>query len=317
VVVAGEFKPYENCLSEVKVLTGFENISPPEWIEQLPRLGVGLGFRRELAREIMAHAGQIDFLEIISEHFLDPTPFDSRLLRELARQFPLIPHGLNLSPGTAEPVREDYLRRLAQLISRISPAWWSDHLAITRAGRIDIGHLSPLIETERSLDIVTENIARARSFVGIPFVLENIAYTLRLPGAKMSEAAFLSRVLAQTDSGLLLDLMNLHANSQNHGYDAYEFLSRIPLERVVQVHVIGGHYHNGVLIDSHSQRTPGEVWNLLEFVARRTSVKAVLIEWDERFPDFAVILDEIARAREIIARSETEASTTEVVNVVA
>lgn len=298
-------------------MSGFENISPPKWIERLPKLGVGLGFRKGLAREIMAHAGQIDFLEIISEHFLDPTPFDSRLLQKLARQFPLIPHGLNLSPGTAEPVREDYLQRLARLINEIKPAWWSDHLAMTRAGRIDIGHLSPLIETEASLDIVTQNIARARSFIALPFVLENIAYTLRLPGAEMSEAEFLSRALAQTDSGLLLDLMNLHANSQNHGYDAYEFLSAIPLERVVQVHVIGGHYHNGVLIDSHSRRAPDEVWSLLEFVARRTNVKAVLIEWDERFPDFAVILDEIARAREIIARSETEESTTEVIHVVA
>jgi len=59
-----------------------------------------------------------------------------------------------------------------------------------------------------------------------------------------------------------------------------------------------------VLIDSHSQRTPDEVWQMLEYVAARTDIKAVLIEWDEQFPDFGVILDELTRARGVLARSE-------------
>ena len=69
----------------------------------------------------------------------------------------------------------------------------------------------------------------------------------------------------------------------------------------MQVHIIGGHYHHGVLIDSHSHRTPDEVWQLLDYVARRTGINAVLIEWDEQFPDFGVVLEELARAREILA----------------
>src|SRR5262249_27656481 len=164
----------------------------------------------------------------------------------------------------------------AHLVDRVGPPWWSDHLALTRVGPIDIGHLSPVPQTAEMLDVVCRNIAQARSQVTLPFIIENIAYTLRLPGAEMSEAEFLSNVLRRTDSGLLLDLMNLHANACNHGYDAYEFLATLPLERVVQIHIIGGHYHNGTLIDSHSHRTPDVVWNLLEFVASRTTIKAVL-----------------------------------------
>ncbi len=272
----------------------------PSWIERLPYLGAGLGFRRPLARQIYRHAAEVDFLEIISEHYLDPLPFDRRELGELARRFPLVPHGLNLSPGTAEPADEDYLRRVARLVEETRAPWWSDHLAMTRAGRIDIGHLSPLLLTEETLGIVCENINRARSVVGAPLIIENIAYTLQLPGAEMSEAEFLSAVLERTDSGLLLDLMNLHANAHNHGFDPEEFLSAIPLERVVQVHIIGGHYDRDILVDSHSARTPDPVWEMLKLVARRTEVKAVLLEWDEQLPDFAVIRDELARAREIL-----------------
>jgi hypothetical protein len=131
---------------------------------------------------------------------------------------------------------------------------------MTRSGRIDIGHLAPITLNQEMLRIVCGNIKQARAEVAAPFIIENIAYTLRMPGAELSEAEFLSRVVETTDSGLLLDLMNLHANSQNHDYDPYEFLASIPLERVVQVHIIGGHYHHGVLIDSHSHRTPEEVW---------------------------------------------------------
>ena len=283
------------------------NRVPATSIGELPRLGVGIGFRRPLAREIVSHAADIDFLEIISEHYLNPTGFESRELMELGERFRLIPHGLSLSPGSAEPIREDYVRAVAGLVGRVQAPWWSDHLAMTRLGRIDIGHLAPIPLTWEMLEMVCANIQQARAAISAPFIIENIAYTVRIPKEEMSEAEFLSRVLERTDSGLLLDLMNLHANSVNHHYDAYEFLDSVPLERVVQVHIIGGHYHNGVLIDSHSRRTPDPVWQLLEYVAARTEIKAVLIEWDEQFPDFGVILEELARAREVLARSREAA----------
>lgn len=277
----------------------------PAWIDQLPRLGVGLGFRRPLARQIIDHAGEIDFLEIISEHYLGFSRYDKRELRELRRRFTLVPHGLSLSPGTLEPADERYLRDVNRLVRKVDAPWWSDHLAMTRAGRIDIGHLAPVPMTREMLEVVCRNITRAKDRVRRPFAIENIAYTLQLPGADVSEAGFISRVLERTDSGLLLDLMNLHANSRNHGYDPYLFLDSIPLRRVVQVHIIGGHYAGGVLVDSHSRPTPEEVWRMLEFVARRTEIKAVLLEWDELFPEFNVIVEQLERARAILAGAQS------------
>jgi uncharacterized protein (UPF0276 family) len=273
-----------------------------EWISRLPRLGVGIGFRRPLAQHIIAHGSEVDFLEIISEHYFDLTRFARRELGELRARFRLVPHGLGLSPGAALPPPKEYLRSVERLARLVDAPWWSDHLAITRAGSIDIGHLAPVFLTEDALMTTCENINRATEAVGRPFIIENIAYTFRPPGAEMSEAAFLSRVLEQTDSGLLLDLMNLYANAVNHGYDPYRFLDEIPLERVVQVHIIGGHFAGGILIDSHSRATPDAVWRLLEYVAARTEIKAVLLEWDEDFPCFEVILEELDRARAALAR---------------
>jgi hypothetical protein len=156
--------------------------------------------------------------------------------------------------------------------------------------------------THEALDVASVNILRAREAVAAPFVIEHIASPLVLPGAEMSEAAFITELLRRTGAGLLLDLMNVYANGWNHGVDPYAFLEGIPLDRVVYVHVIGGRFEDGVLIDSHSDRTPREVWEMLACVARRVRLKGVLIEWDDEFPAFEVILDEIARARQAMGR---------------
>jgi uncharacterized protein (UPF0276 family) len=282
--------------------TSRRSIARPHWIDQLPVLGVGLGFRRPLARQIVESQSEIDFLEIITEHYLDPTEFQIRELMELQQRFPLIPHGLSLSPGTSEDAPVDYLDSVASLVDRVKAPWWSDHLAVTRVGRIDIGHLSPVQFTEEALAISCENILRATKRIRAPFIIENIAYNFQLPGAEMSEGGFLTRLLESTDSGLLLDLMNLHANATNHKYDPFEFLSEIPLERVVQVHIIGGHFDQGVLVDSHSHSTPGEVWEMLDYVSERTVINGVLLEWDDHFPDMNTILADLAEARTILSR---------------
>ena len=92
--------------------------------------------------------------------------------------------------------------------------------------------------------------------------------------------------------------MNLHANAVNHGYDPQQFLERLPLERVVQLHFVGGHWSDDILVDSHSEPTPPEVWDLLELVLMRAPVKGVILERDENIPPFRELVRELDRARE-------------------
>ncbi len=266
---------------------------------RLPTLGVGLGFREPYRGDLFLHRGRVDFLEITADQYFDGTPEKERELVLLADHFPLVPHGLNLSLGSAEGLDLGYLRRLSALVEQIKPPWWSEHIAFTRAGGVEIGHLSPLPFTREALEVLCRNISLVRRWIPTPLVLENITYTVAVPGAEMSEAEFLAEVVERTDCGLLLDVTNLHTNAVNHGYAAEAFLERLPLERVVQLHFAGGFWDDGVLVDSHSEPTPAPVWDLLGHVLARAPVKGVVLERDENLPPFEVLLGELDRARSV------------------
>ncbi len=274
----------------------------------LPELGVGLGYRRELHDQIMEHRDGIDFLEVVSEECLHATPDRLEAILSLADDFPLIPHGVGLSIGTALPPSPDYLRRLASVVNAMDPHWYSDHLSFSRVAEADVAQLTPLWFTEESLEVVCHNLGILKDHIDAPFLLENITYYFPIPGAEMSEAEFFTRVLETADCGMLLDVNNLHINSCNLGYDPYQFLESIPLERVVQIHIAGGRQLMGMIVDTHGSPVQPEVWDLLRWVVDHAPVKGVLLEWDQDFPDFPVLMEHLDQARAILAaRSPTGA----------
>ena len=130
-----------------------------------------------------------------------------------------------------------------------------------------------------------------------PLILENITYMVRFPSSEMSEAEFISKILEETDCGLLLDVTNLYINSRNFDFDWRKFLDEIPLERVVQLHFVGSHRHGNKLIDGHSHKTENEIWEVYREVCQRCDVKGAILERDGNFPPFQEILDEIETAR--------------------
>lgn len=249
------------------------------------------------------HRKEIDFLEITADHYIDATRVKLAELKLLKQHFTLIPHGLGLSLGSAEGVDEIYLEKFAGLVENVQPEWFSDHICFTKSGGVDIGHLSPVPFTKESLKVLIRNISRVKERIKTPFILENITYMFRYQNNEMDEADFLWTLLDETDCGLLLDVTNLYINSVNHRYDWRKFLDKLPLERVVQLHFVGGHKHKNYLIDSHSQKTQDEIWEVFREVCWRADVKGAILERDENFPPFTEILEELRTARRLGEKS--------------
>lgn len=278
-------------------------------IRELPNLGVGLGFREPLRPDIFLNPQKIDFLEITSDHYLDAAPRKLEELDLLRDTFALVPHSLDLSLGSAEGVDDAYLDKLAALIERVRPPWFSDHICFTGSNGIKIGHLAPVPYTDEALSVFVRNIEKVKKRIAVPLILENITYNITFPSSQMTEPEFISNLLEETDCGLLLDATNLYINSQNNGYDWRAFLDRLPLDRVVQLHFVGSHKHDGRLIDAHSDRTEDEIWTVFEEICVRCDVKGAVLERDEKFPDFGELLDELETARHLIKTNKCFAQT--------
>ncbi len=269
-------------------------------VSALPALGAGYSYRRGYRVDTFVNQSKLGVLEIIADHFLSGSPESRRELDLLAEHFTLVPHGLDLSLGSADGLDEAYLERFAALVARVRAPWWTEHVAFTRAGDVRIGHLAPLPFTREALDVVSRNLAHARRRIGdVPCALENIASPFVLAGAEMSEPEFLSQLTERTGCGLLLDGDNLHANVANHGGDAERFMDALPPDAVVQLHVAGGEWIAETYVDSHAHAVDEDVWRLVESACRRFPIKAVVIERDERLPIFDDLLAEVKRAHAI------------------
>jgi uncharacterized protein len=277
-------------------------------ISDLPKLGVGIGFRPQLRADSFLNRDRIDFLEITSDHYIDSPAKKLDELELLAENFPLIPHSLELSLGSAEGVDDEYLAKLTDVVDIANPPWFSDHLCFTRSGGAKIGHLAPVPFTEEALGVFVRNIKHVRKRIAVPLILENITYNVEYPSSTMTESVFIRRLLDETDCGLLLDVANLYINSVNLEFDWRDWLNEIPLNRVVQVHFVGAHRGEDRLIDAHADATGDDVWNVFREVSVRCDIKGAVLERDENFPEFSELISEMETARELVMSPEAIAA---------
>lgn len=267
-------------------------------IKKLPELGIGLGLRRALYKDILKNKNKIDWLEIAPENYILRGGETIQNLLTIKKHFPIIPHGLNLSVGGTDPFDKELIKNIKKLFEIINPPWYSDHLCFNYVEGTYIHDLIPLPFNKSVVKHVVNRIKKIQDFFGIPFLIENPSYYVVLD-YQMNEADFISEIVEKSDCGLLLDINNVYVNSKNHKYDAVKFLDSIPIERTVQVH-IAGHLNQGkIIIDTHGEPIAKEVYNLLKELLKRCNPKAILLERDFNFPRFSSLLNEIEKIKKI------------------
>ncbi len=266
-----------------------------------PSLGLGVGWRPELALAIDHHPG-LGFVELTAESHDPDLPLAEPVRLLLERGVRAVVHGVSLSLGGAEPPHPDRLRALARLARETGAPLVSEHVAFVRAAGVEAGHLLPVPRTRRSLDVLVENVRAAAAALPVPLALENIATLVEWPGGEMSEAGFLAELLQRTGSLLLLDVSNVHANARNHGLDPLAYLDTLPLERLAYVHVGGGVERDGVYHDTHAHGVDPASLVLLEELAARAEVPGAMLERDDDFPPAEELLAELAAIETAVER---------------
>jgi uncharacterized protein (UPF0276 family) len=267
----------------------------------------GLGLRRALLEPLQAAAaGDFDFLECAPENWIGVGGKFGDALDALSAKHPLVCHGLSLSLGGFAPLDETFLGRVRRFLDRHHVAMYSEHLSYCA----DDGHLYDLLPipfTEEAVHHVAARIRQAQDIVGRRIAVENVSYYATPPVGgdqhALREIDFINAVLAEADCDLLLDVNNIYVNAINHRYDAHEFLSQLPGERVAYIHV-AGHYDEAddLKVDTHGAPVKDAVWQLLGAAYERLGPRPTLLERDFNIPPYAELVAELDTIRDVMRR---------------
>lgn len=260
--------------------------------------GFGLGLRAPHYEDMLAQRpANVDFLEIISENFMDAHQGYRDFLADLRQDYAFVMHGVSLSVGSTDPLDRDYLRKIKALADFLQVAWVSDHVCWTGVGGRNSHDLLPVPYTEEALSHIVARIGQAQDMLERRLVLENPSSYVTFADSTMSESTFLARMAEEADCGLLLDVNNVHVSAFNHGFDARRYIDALPVGRVAQIHV-AGHAHYGThIIDTHDRAVSAEVWALYRHALAHVGTAATTVERDAHIPPFAALLAELDTAR--------------------
>jgi uncharacterized protein len=266
----------------------------------LPNLGLGVGLRPVHFSYILEHSPPVDWFEAISENFMDSQGRPRRILAQVAERYPVVLHGVSLSIGSTDPLDFGYLAKLKRLADAVGAAWVSDHVCWTGVAGINAHDLLPLPLNEDSLRHTVERIRTVQEVLERPLVLENPSTYVGFVGSTMPDWEFLTRMAAEADCGLLLDVNNVYVSSVNNDFDPVEFIRSVPHERVVQFHLAGHTNCQTHIIDTHDDYVIDPVWELYRLAHALTGGASTLLEWDARIPPFPVVHAEVLKARQFM-----------------
>ncbi|WP_266170946.1 DUF692 domain-containing protein [Dyella subtropica] len=274
----------------------------------LPYLGYGLGLRVDHYETLLEHPGNVEWLEIVSENYMIPGGRPLVWLEKFRERFPLVMHGVSMSIGSADPLDDGYLARLAALARRVEPAWISDHLCWTGVQGINLHDLMPLPYTEEALTHVVDRVRRVQDVLGRRILLENVSSYISFAESQLTEWQFLAAVAERADCLILLDINNIYVSAHNHGFSPLDYLDGIPASRVQQFHLAGHEHGDRLLIDTHDAPIIDPVWNLYVEAVRRYGKVSTMIERDDHIPPLAELLAELDHARLLAAPLLREAA---------
>ncbi|MFD3648488.1 DUF692 domain-containing protein [Streptomyces cyaneofuscatus] len=266
------------------------------------KLGIGIGWRPEIAAEVEALTG-VDWVEVVAENLCADHLPDS-LVRLRERGVTVVPHGVSLGLGGADRPDAERLAGLAARAELLGTPLVTEHIAFVRAGgpltaspRLEAGHLLPVPRTWDALEVLCENVAIAQDALPVPLALENIAALVSWPDEELTEGQFLAELVERTGVRLLIDVANLHTNHVNLGQDPAKALDELPVEAIAYVHVAGGVEKNGVWHDTHAHPVTAPVLDVLAELRSRVDPPGVLLERDDAFPPGAELAAELETIR--------------------
>jgi uncharacterized protein (UPF0276 family) len=270
------------------------------------RAQVGLAHGPGIVDLARSHGDLIDYIEFPFEQLRH-----SPSLAAAQDVAPVVLHCASMSVAGFLPPSEETVAAIAAEAGRTQTPWIGEHLAFVSAdGLVEAGErdapattltftLCPQLSDE-TVERVAQNLSWLAPRFPVPIILENSPQYYAIPGSTMTLTEFVGNVSSRCDVDLLLDLTHLTITGMNTGADPFVELEKLPLERVVEIHVSGLSAQSGIAWDDHATPAPDIVFALLERALRRSRPRAVTIEYNwSQIPD-SVLLAHLRKTRGIL-----------------
>ncbi len=260
----------------------------------------GIGLRAQLHQPFLDSRPAVGWVEAHSENYFAVGGAQPEFLERIRADYPLSLHGVGLSLGSSDPLDATHLAHLKRIVERFEPGLVSEHLSWGAIQGRHFNDLLPLPYTEEALSHMVARVREVQDLLGRQILIENVSSYLEYTCSSLREWEFLTALVSESGCGLLLNVNNVYVSAHNHGFDAREFLERLPVNAVKEIH-LAGHSRNSfggrdILVDTHSTHVCADVWGLYAAAVRRFGEVPALIEWDTDIPALEVLVAEAHKA---------------------
>jgi uncharacterized protein (UPF0276 family) len=262
---------------------------------------VGLGFRRDIAAEIMSleNLDKPAFVELAPENWIELGGYWGKILKEVAEKYPITSHGLSLSIGSPDPLNWDFIKQVKTFLREYNISVYSEHLSYSQSNNAHVYDLLPIPFRADAVKHIVQRIREVQDFLEMEITLENVSYYTPV-AAEMTEAEFISAIVNESGCKLLLDINNVYVNAFNHKYDAKDFIKSLPLDRVGYIHMAGHlQVEEDLIIDTHGEAISDPVYDLYNWTLPQLKPVPVLLERDFNFPEMPEIMGELNQLESI------------------
>ena len=262
---------------------------------------IGIGYRKDFSDAFLENSIlKPDFIEVAPENWMEIGGFWKQQLKKAVERYPLFCHGLSLSVGSPEGIDIGFVKKVKQFLEDFQVSVYSEHLTFSKVDNAHLYDLLPIPFTQDAINRVVENIKQVQDLLGRRLILENGSYYTVLK-AEMSEEDFINEIVKRSDCELLLDVNNVYVNAFNHRYNAKNFITKMPMDRVRYIHMAGHlKVNENLIIDTHGSKIIDPVYELFEFTMRKLKRDIpVLLERDFNIPELSILQAEIDALRKI------------------
>ncbi|KOF55645.1 MULTISPECIES: multinuclear nonheme iron-dependent oxidase [Clostridium] len=234
---------------------------------------IGCNWSKELRMLLEKNAVKVDYVKSGAFGNFDKEFETMRSMR------PVLLHGLGYFENTGmKNIEVIDFNRANNLIEKCNSFHYGVHLAIRN---IDMGKgMSDVAIYEH----LSKNIKIFKDNLNVPLLIENSPDTT-IERKKYDFYPYftpqrISELSVNNDVYFLLDIAHAKITAKDHGLDVYDYIKKLPLDRIKEIHLAGSGYNkDGFPIDTH-QAMKDEDYKLLDWVLNYSKPDVVTLEYN-------------------------------------